>query len=288
LLVHDTTYPDLPMPDLLKRPKVAAEQPTGNSQASEIVPPLASAPAGGPQIITWPTSESTRSEEPLVAALRYLLDNKADKAVDSLKKYGKQNQELLLQLLPVMVEVSQTNFNKAGSRAYTNLAQNLERAREPLVPRADLQIDKMVYCERIKDFGRYMPLEDKHVFRPSTSKPYRLGDLVQVYVELNNLASIQRPGSKCFETRVASTVDIRTLSGKICWYYDFNDRRPGIVSQTQRHDFYNNYSFYVPDIPAGRYILTIHITDCITQRVTARSLPFLVATLPPPRLVSAR
>jgi hypothetical protein len=156
-----------------------------------------------------------------------------------------------------------------------------------MVPRAELLIDKMVYCERITDFGRYVPLENNHVFHRSTNE--RAGDLVQVYVELSNLASLKKPGTNHFESKVHSTVDIQAVNAKdIGWDYNFHDEGRVIHSQTQRHDFYNNYSFYVPHIPPGRYVLTIHITDCETQRQTHRSLPFLVSTESRPGLASAR
>jgi hypothetical protein len=259
------------------------------SKVPDLIPTSCNPPVS-PQRIeftqTKPPEPPEAPEEALLAALRYFLDNKADKAVEVLKKYDKANQDLLLRLLPVLVEMTH-NLREAQPNVFTQLADNLERAREPLVPRAELLIDNMAYCERIQDFGRYVPLEQVHVFHPSTHE--RPGDLVQVYVEVTNLSSVQRPGSRCFETRVESTVDIRAVNDKhLGWHYDFNDKTRVIVSQTQRHDFYNNYSFYVPNIPAGRYILTIHITDCITRRKTQRSLPFVVSTPSCARLASAQ
>jgi hypothetical protein len=253
---------------------------------SPVGPPPTAGSSVAPQVIQF-NLKPDPPEEPLLVAMRYFLDKQPSKAVKVLEKYDKPNQDMLLGLLPVLVELTHTSIPRARCQDITALVDRLESLRKPLVPRAELLIDKMVFCEWIRDFGRYLPLEENHVFYPSTSE--RRGELVQIYVELSNLASMPQQGNKFYETRVASTVDIRRVNAKRSeWGYNFKDQNRVILSRAERHDFCNNYSFYVPHLPPGQYILTIHITDCLTQRKAEKSLRFDVSTAARPRLANAR
>jgi hypothetical protein len=46
-----------------------------------------------------------------------------------------------------------------------------------------------------------------------------------------------------------------------------------------RNDYYNNYRFYVPQLPAGKYELTIQVIDETSRphRAARKSLEFIVA-----------
>jgi hypothetical protein len=132
---------------------------------------------------------------------------------------------------------------------------------DTLRPRAELVINKMCFCDSIKAFGVYKPLPEGHVFQAGTRA--RPGDLVQVYVELRNIGS--EPRDSYHETRLSSYVEICDAQDprkEPLWKYRFADSKQPIRSRSSLHDYYNNYSFYVPPIlPAGSYLLTIRVTD---------------------------
>jgi hypothetical protein len=224
--------------------------------------------------------EKPAPEVPLVAALRCFLEKRPAEAVALLRQYDKPNQEVLLCLLPLAARLAGDSLDRAKPRDLTAFVEQLQNLEVPLRPRAELVIDKLVFCERIAGFGQYKPLPEGHAFRAPVGG--RQGELVQVYAEVSNLASTLRDGA--YETRVASSVHIYPADGVKPelreWGYDFTDRNRPIRSLTLRRDFFNNYSFYVPHLPPGNYKLTIRVIDMLTARSADKTLDFRVTTLP--------
>jgi hypothetical protein len=71
-------------------------------------------------------------------------------------------------------------------------------------------------------------------------------------------------------------MEIREFDGRIVWHLGFDDREHPDLSQTQRHDFFNNYSFHVPRIPPGLYTLWLQVMDVPTGRSAEHTLDFRV------------
>ncbi len=144
--------------------------------------------------------------------------------------------------------------------------------------RAELAIDQMCYCAGVpKSYGFYQPLAEGHAFvAPAGDRP---GEIVRLYVELRNFASVQRDG--CFETRLCSTIEIRDAKGQqVHPTLDFkkNEATPLRVL-TRLNDYYNCYTFLAPPLPAGTYQLVLHIADETipgTRRVAQKTLEFRV------------
>jgi hypothetical protein len=87
-----------------------------------------------------------------------------------------------------------------------------------------------------------------------------------------------------YEQWVASAVELNPAGGgPPVWHkrLDKNGTRR-IRSWSLRHDFYNDWGFYVPrEIPPGRYRLTLKLTDLHhPHRTASKSLPFTLTTLP--------
>jgi hypothetical protein len=234
---------------------------------------LAGDPPAGPQVIQFDTGGKPAPEPPLVAALRCFLDNQPAKAVAILQKYDKPNQEMLLGLLPLTVALSRGSLERASPQEVSHYVAQLQSLLRPLLTRTELGIDKMVYCEWIRDFGVYKPLRPGHTFYPPLGA--QPGEPVQVYVELSNVSCV--PHGEVFESRLASVVMVRPAGGgKPIWQRDCKDSIPPFLSRTVRRERFLNCSFYVPVIPPGRYELTIEIRDLCSGRRAERTLPFCV------------
>jgi hypothetical protein len=280
--VHQATAP---LPNEQEPLKLDLHLPDPPGQATT----PSSRPEVKPQVLQFDKVKPApaQPEAPLLVALRYALENKPSKAIEALQKYDKPNQDMLLCLMALAQKLHEISLDKACAKDITHMEEQLDSMREHLEDRTELAIAKMVFCERIQDFGRYTALEDDHEFYPSTRQ--RKGELVQVYVELRNLKPVKEKKGPYYETQIDSRVEIQNeKEKKPTWWHNFDDGKRVILTQTRRHDFYNNYSFYVPDLPSGHYFLTIYITDKLTGRTAANSLRFHVSSAPRPRFASAR
>jgi len=196
--------------------------------------------------------------EPLLDALRCMLDNHPDEALQHLKHYDAATQELFIRLLPPMALLSHKTLDKLSPPEVAALHEQLQGLITALRPRTELTIGKMCFCEWIKSYGVYKPVAADHVFQAGTSG--QPGELVQLYVELQNFCSERR--EPYHETRLSSVVELFDKSGKPAWYYRFDDRKQPFRSLSPLHDFFNNYSFHLPrDVPPGTYTLTITVVD---------------------------
>jgi hypothetical protein len=226
--------------------------------------------APSPNAGAAPAPACAAQDPPLIAALRSFLDKHPAEAVRQLERYDKANQDLLLCLLPLAARLTEGNLADASPQEMTNLVNHLEGALPPLRARAELVLERMCFCAWIVGYGRYEPLPEGHAFR--------VGEPVQVYVELQNVSSQLR--GDAYVTQLASSVVIRDAAQRIVWRHDFGDRDYRDLSLTLRHDYFNNCRFCVPDIPPGQYTLCIQVEDVPTHRVARRALDFRVTTVP--------
>ena len=232
-----------------------------------------------PMVLPGPIATTPR--EPLTLALQAILDNRHAEALDHLKKYDPATQELFIRLLPLMADMCKKSVDKLSTAEVNALREQLMGLENSIRPRTELAIDKMCFCQQITAYGVYKTLPDNHAFIAGT--PNRPGELVQLYVELGNFGSEPREG--WFETRLASTVEILDGQGKTIWSKPFHDNKKPYRSKTQIHDYYNNYRFYVPHLPAGNYTLKLQVADESrpeVRRVANKTLDFRVTTLPQP------
>jgi hypothetical protein len=262
-------------------PQALAQTTTPLPQENDPQPPTPPSPVmkpdAGRPVVARPTAEVTVArpveEAPLIVALRRLLDNRPDDALNALQRYDQTTQDLLKCLLPLAVYVTERNIERQSPQDVSTVVDEMQRLLVPLSTRAALAIDQMCFCSQILRYGDYVPLPKDHVFHP--------GDQVQVYVELRNFSS-ERQG-QFYVTHLNSSVEIRDFNRNVVRTLDIpeNRIRPD-RSRTQRHDYFNNYQFYVPNIPQGEYTLWIKVVDTGHQppRVAERSLDFHVSTMP--------
>ena len=218
--------------------------------------------------------------EPLAEALQCVLDNKHDEALRHLQAYDGETQDLFLRLLPTLSILTKKKLGELSAPEVAILHEQLVGLLGTLRPRTPLAIEKVCYCEWVKGYGNYKPLAEGHAFAAPLAR--RLGELVQLYVELRNFANEPRHGA--FETRLSSSVEILDGRGEVVWSYRFEDEKQPIRSRTQLHDWYNNYSFHVPrSLPPGTYRLTIQVADETipeSRRVARQTLDFRVTQSP--------
>lgn len=214
-------------------------------------------------------------EPPLVRALRCYLEKRPAEAIACLKDCDKLSQELLLCVLPVAARLGEGDIERASPEEAAVLAEQLDGVESRLRPRAALAIDRMCFCRRIETFGVYEPLSDGPAFRP--------GEWAQVYVELRNFSCEHQDGGPAaleYTTRLVSSAEIRDRAGRKVWPAGpgrLSFRRKGPQeSRSAWHDYFDNYSLRVPELPAGPYTLWIEVQDAPTGRAVRRSLDFRV------------
>ncbi len=209
-------------------------------------------------------------ESPLLAALRNFLDKRPTEALNSLKRYDEPNQELLLRLFPLIVRLAVRDLTRADAEKAIEIMEDLSNLTGIPVD-GDLAIGKLCLCKHIKTFGDYEPFPEDHPFQPR--------DLVWIYAEVHNFTSDRRDignGEIVYETRLKTTARITNNAGTHEWPLCFDRRYGPDRSRTLRHDYWDNLSFTVPDLPPGIYTLWLKVVDEPTSRVKERSVDFQV------------
>jgi hypothetical protein len=225
---------------------------------------------------TAPEPKAVKPPPPLVQALQCMLEDRHQEALQHLQAYDQETQEFFLRVLPTLTIFAKKRWNEVNSQEVAVLDDQLRNLLTQLRSRTELSIDKMCTCEWIKAYGIYRPLRDNHSFLAAA--PGRPGDLVQLYVELRNFASELR--DSFYETRLSSSVEIHDARGTLRWAFSFDDNKQPLKSLTRLHDYFNNYSFYVPELEPGTYQLTVQVVDETlpgNRRVTRKSLDFRVS-----------
>jgi hypothetical protein len=214
----------------------------------------------------------------VVAALRYFLAKRPDEALEQLRVYDKDNQELLLGLFPLLDRLTEGSLSKAKVDEIENLVGSFDQLLEPLRARLPLAVGKMCFCSAIRSFGDYDPLPEDHGFHH--------GQQVQIYIELRNFRSqeCRLPGGEIRHViQLASSyrvVEDKKPYRTILEGTFLRDRTEGADrSRTLRHDYFEICSFPVPpDLPPGTYKLLIQVEDRGTAppRTVQHTLDFRV------------
>jgi hypothetical protein len=210
--------------------------------------------------------------EPLLEALLCFLKRHPEQALTHLNGYNQLNQDLLLCLLPLAVFLTEGSLDQANPQEIGHVVDQLNSLLLPLRARAPLVVDKMHFCKTIHGHGRYDPLPHDHKFRP--------GELVQVYVELRNMACEQQ--DRLYVSHLSSSMEVRDVQKRVVWRQDFPEDhcRPD-RSRSLRQDYFSNFRFCVPEIPPGWYTLWIRISEAGPgKRQVEHSLDFYVRPSP--------
>jgi len=225
--------------------------------------PAQPSPPDRPISVVPPPQESKKiapRDEPLVVALRAYMQKHPADALDSLTRYPKDNQDMLLVVLPLASRLTEGDISKMSPREAAELADLVQGVEERLRQRAALRIEKMLCCRKIDDFGEYVVRETVNglpTFEAGSGD--QPGEPIQVYVELRNVTSKQH--GECFETRLAGSIELfDSLQRQSAYCKHF---QPEVhQGRSARHDFFVNCSFSVPrKVLPRRYTLRLEVRD---------------------------
>lgn len=226
-------------------------------------------PAGGEPGLLPLMQSAPLPEAPLLAAVRAYTEGKPERAIEIIRTLDKQNQDLVLALLPILARGASADLNNDPATVAA-LVEQLHATATRLEPRAALRIEKIAFCDHVEGFGRFVPHPDNQPYRPYAQ--------AQLYLEVRNLGS-QSVGNE-FVTQVHAAVEVRDAYGKVVEQIDKDDvrRRVPVVrfdkklpSQSPLSDFHVLYIFSAPPAP-GVYTITVELRDA-TGRRTVKSQP---------------
>jgi hypothetical protein len=226
---------------------------------------------------TAPRTEK-KPEQPIVLAVRSLLNDNYEEALGHLKNYDPATQEALICLMATLVPLTKKKLDQLSQTEIDALQNQVQKSLAALRPRARLLIDKMCFCEDIRGYGDYTPRPPDYEFQPKTSDRY--GEFVQLYVELRNLTSEPRGG--IFVTQLHSTMKILDLRGHEVYKCDLRNAEFPFHTLTPLPASYKQYGFYVPLLPPGKYRFCLEVRDVTrpeVERVASESLEFRVAAV---------
>jgi hypothetical protein len=231
-----------------------------------------------PKILTQKKSEF----EPIVMALQRMLEGRHQEAIKFLGIYEDEKQELFLRLLPPLTVLVKKRMDDLSAQDVAVLNKQFQGLIDVLRPRSELIISRMCYCEEVHGYAWYRPLPDNHAFLTGTEN--RIGELVQLYVELKNIASEPTKDGE-FLTKLSCSLELVDATGKKVWSKSFDGTETTLRRSARLNDFYSRYGFFVPAIPAGTYQLKLQIADETNprqRRVAQKSLDFRVTPVANP------
>ena len=231
-----------------------------------------------PKIADIPTVTPPPPDPPLVAAVREYLNDRPDRAVEHLKALDAPNQELLLQLIPVMVRAGQAPLPKASPHDVGVMVGELDRARASLAAKAPLFVEKACFCQDVKNYGRYDPYPERHAFKP--------GELFGLYTEVRNVPSepaTAPTGVEGYITRLVCTLRVQDAAGNAVpmpgrkpgtWVPELRDTKEDFT-RSPVSDYF--IVFWLPAPPkSGTYTVRFEVCDPKTGRAVSRTMPLRV------------
>ena len=239
-------------------------------------------PADPPPTVSVPPGElpPIDLDPPLVLVFRAFHDNQPEKAIEHLKAFDKPNQELLLQLIPAVVQSSKANLTKADSEEAVAVARQFEAAAAVILKRTGFGIRKALVCLAVDGFGVYTLPKDPNA-------PLRRGAPYSVYIELDNVPCLAdvRPedGAKGFLTRLECEMRVTDEAGQTVEIMDVNTKTLGPKSTAAKseftrspvRDYYLKAVLQTPTRP-GAYTVTFEVRDPRTGRSVSKPIPFRV------------
>lgn len=209
---------------------------------------------------------SSHNETILIQAIKAFQNKRPEEAVERLKHLEPANQEILMNLMPLIVRLGDGNVSTMQPEETAILIDRLQTAASMLKSKASLGAEHVCFCRGVRKFADVDPYDPRHEFRP--------GDMVFLYAELKNFTCEALPAvrvvngpatpSKGFAIRLGATLELRDARYSLVWRTDLNKNDYAL---TPPQDYYHTYRFCVPDkLPAGTYTLWLNIIDKPTGR----------------------
>ncbi len=216
---------------------------------------------------------------PLTAALADFQANKPDAAVKHLEAFDKPNQELLLQLIPTLVQVSRLNLIQPDAEETATLAKQFESAAAIIAKRSKLTVRKAILCDSVQSFGKYTPVAE--------TQSLMRGTTYLLYVEVGNVPSalLPRPDGDWYQTKLECSMQVKDDAGtplEIVNVKNKDDGPKNVIKDTRSeltrsaiHDYYIRSQFDTPSRP-GLYSVSFEVRDPRTGQSVSKSISFRV------------
>lgn len=234
------------------------------------VPPAAVAPEPLPSL-------APRVDPPLVAAVREYVNDRPDLAIAHLKGLDAANQELLLQLIPVVVRAGQAPLSKASPHDVGVMAGEVEGAHAALAARSPLFVENVCFCRSVRNYGRYDPFPERHAYRP--------GALVWLYTEVRNVPSepADASGVAGYVTKLVCSLQVMDAAGNVVPMPDPVTRQPVPALRDTKEDFTRSpvrdyfiaFKLPVPPTP-GEYTVRFEVRDPKSGRAVSKPVSLRV------------
>jgi hypothetical protein len=195
--------------------------------------------------------------------LQFLLDEPVPQ-LSTISTLPAEDRELLTTLLDGL-----SNFRN-GLRAEANMLQSkkvaplLELA-DRLRGQADLTLPASLLCKSVKRFGVYEPMD------PPRFIAGKKDNEAIIYCEVANFASQMTPDKK-WETKLKQEAVLYSETGLAVW----SDKSDTVtdLSRNRLHDFFIADKVHIPgNLPVGRYLLKMTVTDLHANRVAEATVP---------------
>jgi hypothetical protein len=281
---QETTAPPVPTspaPDIVPTtpppsPVTPAIPPTTSFSPNKIATPAV--PVEKPAPTTPPVVEKVAvpekppvKEEPestLLKTLRAFERKHPDEAIEHLKATDPLNQQILLALIPPLVQISDSKLDAMRPDEIDRMLSPLERVHGLLRTKASLHIRNASLCRDVHGFAKISRFNARHEYRP--------GDVVYLYLEMANFSCVPQPNGE-YAVNLATYLEWRDSAGNLVTQHQPKSE-PDIVS-SQPHDYYRAYRFGVPaSTPAGTCTLGIRVVDLPTGREARKTVDFRVST----------
>ncbi len=237
--------------------------------------------AAAPKTETEPAKEPSETEvlPPLVKAFQAFYEGKSEAALRYLEGFDPSNQELLLQLIPSVVQVSRAPLSKSEATDEAQaLAGQFEAVANLLAKRMNLSIRKAAICLSVDGFGVYLPVLDKNALLRSAQ--YLL------YVEIGNVPcepKTRSDGVEGFETRLNCEMQVKDETGRVLEIVDFKTGDVSAKSKSSKveftrspvRDYHVTAKFNTPS-RSGLYTVGFEIRDPRTGQTVSKPISFRV------------
>jgi hypothetical protein len=195
--------------------------------------------------------------------LQFLLDEPVPQ-LSAISSLPAEDRELLTTLLDGL-----SNFRN-GLRAEANMLHSkkvaplLELA-DRLRAQADLTLPAALLCKSVTRFGVYEPMD------PPRFVSGKKENNAIIYCEVANFASQMTP-NKMWETKLKQEAVLYSETGLAVW----SDKSDTVtdLSRNRLHDFFIADKIRIPgNLPIGRYLLKMTVTDLHANRVAEATVP---------------
>jgi hypothetical protein len=218
-----------------------------------------------------PAAVST-GENILIQAIKALQANRPEAAAAALRNLDPANQEMLMDLMPLLVRLGEGSIGTMTPEETAVLVDRLQHAAGVMRAKAALRVEHVCFCRGVRKFADVDPYDPRHEFRP--------GDMVFLYAELKNFTcepvapQSRQSAQRSYAIRLATTLELRDAQNSLVWRTDLNKTD---FAQSPPLDYYHTYRFCIPErLPPGVYTLWLNVADKPTGRAVRKPVELRV------------